>query len=115
MATDAGRGAGAGGGTARCEHCHSPITDPTTQVVHGGLTFCCPNCSAALEQYGPGSDPDSTTGKNHLRCAHCNAPIVHEQHMESRGDQAFCCRNCAQAATTQGAPRAATQATGARQ
>jgi DNA-directed RNA polymerase subunit RPC12/RpoP len=82
----------------QCEHCHSPIIDPTTQVVHGGLTYCCANCSAAVEQYGPGSDPDSATGKNHLMCAHCNAPIVYEAHMESRGDQAFCCRNCAQAA-----------------
>jgi len=94
MATDVGQRAA----TVRCEHCHSPIADPTTQVVHGGLTYCCPNCSAAVEQYGPGSDPDSATGKNHLRCAHCNAPIVHEDSMESRGDQAFCCRNCAQAA-----------------
>ena len=79
----------------QCAHCKMPIVDPTTQVVHGTMTYCCANCAAAMEQSGPGSDPDSGTGKNHLRCAHCGAPIVNEATMESRGDQAFCCPNCA--------------------
>ena len=89
MATDAG--------TVRCAHCHNPISDPTTQVVHGGLTYCCANCSAALEQAGPGSDPDSATGKNHLKCSHCGVPIVNEDNMEGEGDEVFCCPNCAHA------------------
>ena len=78
-----------------CAHCKVPITDPTTQVVHGGLTYCCSNCSAALEQAGPGSDPDSATGKNHLKCAHCGTAIVNEDNMQLRGEQMYCCPNCA--------------------
>jgi DNA-directed RNA polymerase subunit RPC12/RpoP len=78
----------------RCDHCGVPISDPTTQRVHGARTFCCANCSQAMEQHGPGTDPDSTRSKNDLRCSHCSAPIVDETTMESRGDQAFCCRNC---------------------
>lgn len=82
---------------ATCANCRAPIVDPTTQKVHGNLTYCCANCSAAIEQYVPGSDPDSTTGKNHLMCAHCGSPIVDEHTMESRGDRAYCCANCARA------------------
>lgn len=84
-------------GVGTCANCGSPITDPTTQRVHGTQTYCCANCSAAMEQNGPGSDPDSATGKNHLQCAHCHSPIVDESTMESRGDRAYCCRNCANA------------------
>jgi uncharacterized CHY-type Zn-finger protein len=82
----------------RCAHCRNPITDQTTQVVSGGLTYCCSNCSAAVEQHGPGSDPDSATGKNHLQCAHCRVPIVNEANMTGSGDQIFCCPNCESAA-----------------
>jgi DNA-directed RNA polymerase subunit RPC12/RpoP len=81
----------------RCAHCKAPITDPTTQQVHGELVFCCASCAAALEQYGPGSDPHSTQAERRLRCAHCGAPIVDERTMEEKGDQAFCCPNCAAA------------------
>ena len=42
---------------ARCAHCDVDISDPTTQVVHGGTTYCCANCAAAMEQGGSGSDP----------------------------------------------------------
>ena len=87
---------GAQGIEIKCGYCKMPIVDPTTQVIHGTMTYCCPNCAAAMEQAGPGSDPHSATGKNHLQCAHCGAPIVDENTMETRGDQAFCCPNCAQ-------------------
>ena len=106
MAADRGRNAGnalgmggmsggAGPGVVECTHCKTPITDPTTRVTNGPYTYCCVNCSAAMEQTGPGSDPDSATGKNHLRCAHCGAPIVHEENMQGSGDQVYCCPNCA--------------------
>jgi DNA-directed RNA polymerase subunit RPC12/RpoP len=71
--------------------------DPTTQVVHGEMTYCCANCTAAMEQQGSGSDPETRDHPNELRCDHCGSPIVDESSMESRGDQAFCCRNCAAA------------------
>ena len=80
-----------------CAHCDCPIVDPTTQVVAGDKTYCCPNCSAAMEQQGQGSDPQALEHAGDLRCAHCRAPIVHEMTMTSRGDQAFCCNNCAAA------------------
>ena len=82
---------------ANCAHCDVPIVDPTTQVVHGGATYCCPNCAAAMEQGGSGSDPRTLSHDEDLRCAHCGTPIIDEKTMESRGDQAFCCGNCAQA------------------
>jgi DNA-directed RNA polymerase subunit RPC12/RpoP len=69
--------------------------DPTTQVVHGDLTYCCANCSEAMEQGGSGSDPHTLEHEGDLRCAHCGVRIVDESTMESRGDQAFCCHNCA--------------------
>ena len=81
----------------RCAHCGVPIVDPTTQVVHGDQTYCCPNCSAAMEQGGMGSDPHALDHAGDLRCAHCGAAIVDEATMTSRGDQAFCCSNCASA------------------
>ena len=84
---------------SECAHCHMPISDPTTRVIHGGLTFCCPNCSAALEQYGPGSDPKSTSAEGELRCAMCRVPIKDESTMQSRGDDAYCCANCMNAAS----------------
>ena len=80
---------------ARCAHCDVPIVDPTIQVVHGDMTFCCANCAAAMEQSGSGSDPHVGDRAGDLRCAHCGTPIVDESTMESRGDQAFCCSNCA--------------------
>ena len=79
-----------------CAHCECPIVDPTVQVVHGALTYCCANCSEASEATGSGSDPKALRhGEDALRCAHCGVPIVHEQTMEARGDDAFCCSNCA--------------------
>ena len=86
-----------------CTHCGVPIVDPTTQVVHGDQTYCCANCSAAMEQTTGGSDPQAREHPGALRCAHCGVPIVAEASMESRGDQAFCCRNCAAAMGTHGA------------
>ncbi|HZR99639.1 MAG TPA: hypothetical protein VFE37_13080 [Chloroflexota bacterium] len=80
-----------------CAHCQSPIVDPTTQVVAGDKTYCCPNCSAAMQQTGMGSDPHALEHPGALRCAHCNTPIVDEMTMVSRGDRAFCCNNCAAA------------------
>ena len=77
-----------------CAHCQSLIIDPTTQVIHGRLTFCCANCAAAMEESGSGSDPHAFKHENDLRCDHCAAPIVDESTMETRGDQAFCCANC---------------------
>ena len=82
---------------AQCAHCKTPIVDPTTRVVHSNMVYCCPNCSAAMEQQGPGSDPDSVSARNRLLCAHCGTPIVDEDTMESRGDDPFCCANCAAA------------------
>jgi hypothetical protein len=81
----------------RCASCDSPIVDPTSQVIHGALTYCCANCAEAMEQSGSGSDPHAGRYENALRCAHCNAPIVDESTMQTRGDEAFCCANCAHA------------------
>ena len=81
----------------RCAHCDMPIVDPTTQVVHGSQTYCCANCSAAMEETGSGSDRGTLAHEGALRCAHCGVPIVDESTMQSRGDQAFCCANCAPA------------------
>ena len=78
-----------------CAHCDVEISDPTSQVVHGDLTYCCPNCAHAMEQSGSGSDPATMTTGGDLRCAHCSAVIVDESTMESRGDEAYCCANCA--------------------
>jgi DNA-directed RNA polymerase subunit RPC12/RpoP len=89
MAADSGQA------IVECMHCHTPITDLTTRVTNGSYTYCCVNCSAAMEQTGPGSDPDSATGKNHLRCTHCGVPILNEDNMQGSGDQIFCCPNCA--------------------
>jgi DNA-directed RNA polymerase subunit RPC12/RpoP len=82
---------------ARCAQCDVEISDPTTQVVHGGRIYCCPNCSAAMEETGSGSDPRALRHDDALRCTHCNVPIVDEATMQSRGDDAFCCANCASA------------------
>jgi len=79
-----------------CTHCQVPIVDPTVQVVHGEATYCCANCSAAMEGAGLGSNPEPThQADGALRCAHCSVPIIHEDTMESRGDDAYCCSNCA--------------------
>ena len=97
-ASDAGSapsGSATGQAVVECMHCKTPITDPTTRVTNGSYTYCCVNCSHAMEQSGPGSDPNAGTGKNHLRCSHCNATIVHEETMQGSGDQVFCCANCA--------------------
>jgi hypothetical protein len=66
-------------------------------VVHVGQTYCCTNCSNAMEQSGSGSDPHAGHYENALHCAHCGVPIVDEATMQSRGDEAFCCANCARA------------------
>ena len=83
--------------TETCAHCQTPIVDSTTRVEHGGMTYCCPNCSAAMEESGSGSDPNTRRHPGDLRCAHCGAAIVDESTMQSRGDEAFCCANCAAA------------------
>jgi hypothetical protein len=98
----------------RCANCQAPIVDPTTQVVHGPLSFCCPNCSASMEEQATarsrprraggqggapgGSDPQAPEHKNDLRCSRCQSPIVHDLTIEMRGDELFCCRNCMEAA-----------------
>ena len=81
----------------QCAHCGVAIVDPTTQVVHGDMTYCCTNCSQAMEQGGSGSDPNALSDSGAIRCAHCGAEIVHDQTMEERGGQIFCCGNCAAA------------------
>ena len=80
---------------ADCVHCQVKITDPTTQVVHGDLTFCCTNCAEAMEHVAGGSDPRPLSRRPVARCSHCGTPIVDEQPMETRGNQVFCCANCA--------------------
>ncbi|MEA2639897.1 MAG: hypothetical protein QOF51_1291 [Chloroflexota bacterium] len=77
-----------------CAHCNEPILDPTTMVTHGDLSFCCPNCAAAMEESGSGSDPHARVHENDLVCAHCGVAIVDETPMESRGDRAYCCTTC---------------------
>lgn len=79
----------------RCAHCQVAIVDPTTQVVHGDMTYCCANCAAAMEQTTGGSDPRPLAHAGDLHCTHCATPIVDESTMVSRGDNAFCCANCA--------------------
>ena len=80
---------------SRCARCDVEITDPTTQVVHGDMTYCCANCSAAMEQHGSGSDPRTGTSEGEFECGRCGVAIVDESTMVSRGDTAFCCANCA--------------------
>ena len=123
MAADRGKNAGnasdlgsmsggAGQPVVECMHCKTPITDPTTRVTNGSYTYCCVNCSAAMEQSGPGSDPNAGTGKNHLRCSHCGATIVHEEHMQGSGDQIYCCPNCASHAAHAGHAQPASEHAG---
>ncbi len=73
------------------------IVDPTTQVVHGSMTFCCANCSAAMEESGSGSDPDTRSHADDPSCAHCGARIVDDTTMAEREGRIFCCDNCARA------------------
>ena len=80
-----------------CAHCGTAITDPTTRVLHGDVAYCCPNCSAAMEQGGGGSDPHATQRVNESQCARCGSFIVDESTMQLHGDQAFCCANCERA------------------
>jgi hypothetical protein len=82
-------------GALMCAHCSELIADTTTQVIHGDMAYCCPNCAAAMEQEGSGSDPQALSHEGDLICFHCGVPIIDEQTMESRDDQAFCCGNCA--------------------
>lgn len=85
--------------TDRCAYCDVPIVDPTTQVIHGALVFCCPNCSEAMEQEGSGSDPHAREHREDFLCARCGCEIVDEATMEERDGLAYCCGNCARAAT----------------
>ena len=82
---------------SHCAHCGVEIVDPTTRIVHTNQTFCCPNCSAAMDATGSGSDPRAMRHDEDLRCEHCGVFIVHEDTMETRENEAYCCRNCAQA------------------
>jgi hypothetical protein len=81
---------------AECAHCNVSILDPTTQVVHGDMTFCCSSCAAGRKQHGSGSDPQQAHTAD-LRCGHRGVAIVDESIMASRGDTACCCANCAMA------------------
>lgn len=82
---------------SNCAHCGVEIVDPTTRVVQTSGTFCCPNCSAAMDATGSGSDPKAMRHDEALKCEHCGVFIVHEDTMETRGNEAFCCANCARA------------------
>jgi hypothetical protein len=82
---------------ALCAHCEVSITDPTTEVVHGDLTYCCTNCAEAMERVAGGSDPRPLSRRDVPRCSHCDTPIVDKRSMETRGEQVFCCANCARA------------------
>jgi DNA-directed RNA polymerase subunit RPC12/RpoP len=82
----------------RCVHCDAPIIDPTTQVVHGAEIYCCPNCSAAIEESGSGSDPHALTHEGDLRCERCEVAIVDENTFVERDGHGYCCANCAAAA-----------------
>ena len=84
--------------TVRCDHCGALIQDSATMVDHGGLVYCCANCSSAVEQQGSGSDPQTPGHENDLRCRHCGTPIADESTMMSRGDDPYCCGNCYQMA-----------------
>jgi hypothetical protein len=81
--------------TAECAHCGVSISDPTTQVVHGEMTYCCANCAHTMEQGGSGSDPGALDPTGQFRCTHCGCIIVDESTMQERGKDAFCCANCA--------------------
>jgi len=78
----------------RCDNCGILIQDTDTIVEHGGLTFCCANCSNAMEQQGSGSDPSAGRRENDLFCVHCGSPISDESTLRSLGDDAYCCSNC---------------------
>ncbi|MCC6178750.1 MAG: hypothetical protein IT305_25875 [Chloroflexi bacterium] len=78
-----------------CAHCQTPIVNPSTRVISGDQTFCCPNCAYAMEVTGSGSDPDTMRhGEKDFRCTHCGTPIVDEMTMAERGNDPFCCPNC---------------------
>jgi len=83
--------------TAQCAHCDSSIVDPTTRVIAGNRVYCCPNCAAALDQRGSGSNPHTLTQAGHLRCNHCAAVIIDESTMTTRDGQTYCCVNCQRA------------------
>jgi hypothetical protein len=82
----------------KCANCAAPIVDPTSQVVHGATTFCCPNCSAVMEQRTGGSDPHAPKYESSPRCSRCESPIIDDRFMEERDGLVYCCRNCAAAA-----------------
>jgi hypothetical protein len=90
-----------------CGHCGTLISDPTTRVVHGDMTYCCANCAAAMEQSGSGSDPHTLRQAGDLRCDHCGCVIVNESTLQSRDDRAYCCPNCLNAAAEATASAAA--------
>jgi hypothetical protein len=77
-----------------CDHCGSAIQVTSTLVAHGGLVYCCANCSAAEEQEGSGSDPHAGRRENDLRCRHCGTAISDESSVRSMESDAFCCDNC---------------------
>jgi len=85
------------GVVTQCAHCDSSIVDPTTRVIAGNRVYCCPNCAAALEQQGSGSDPHTLTQAGRLRCNHCAAVILDESTMTTRDGQTYCCLNCQRA------------------
>jgi predicted RNA-binding Zn-ribbon protein involved in translation (DUF1610 family) len=91
----------------RCNNCGVPISDPTTRVIHGGEVYCCPNCSAAMEEPGSGSDPRAMEHDNDFICAHCGCAIVDRETMEERNGLAYCCANCARVGVSGAAPKLA--------
>lgn len=73
-----------------CTHCNVSITDHSTMVEQGGMTFCCTNCMAAETGQMRGQQATAT-------CAHCQTPIVDQTTQAEQRGMTFCCNNCAAA------------------
>ena len=85
----------------RCANCEAPIVDSATQVIHGSQSFCCANCSQAMERnMTGGSDPQDRRQENKITCERCTSPIVDDTTMVERDGRIYCCGNCARAAET---------------
>jgi hypothetical protein len=64
-------------------------------VRHGNLVYCCANCSQAVEQQGPGSDPEAGRYESTTKCGYCGTPITDESTLTASGGDPYCCDNCA--------------------
>ena len=52
-----------------CAYCGVEMSDLTTSVVHGDLSYCCTNCAGAMEQgVFQRSAPGWLTGDLHGTC-----------------------------------------------